>query len=58
MEPFARLVVGYHGCTERLARELLLGETPIGAWRPSSNDWDWLGYGIYFWEHAPDRALR
>jgi hypothetical protein len=25
---------------------------------PSQNEWDWLGYGIYFWEHAPERALR
>jgi hypothetical protein len=22
------------------------------------NEWDWLGHGIYFWEHAPERALR
>jgi hypothetical protein len=20
--------------------------------------WDWLGHGIYFWEHSPQRALR
>jgi predicted dehydrogenase len=30
----------------------------VGEWRPSSNDWDWLGHGIYFWERAPRRALR
>jgi hypothetical protein len=58
MEPFARLVVGYHGCPERFARELLTGKQLIRDWQPSTNDWDWLGHGIYFWEHAPQRALR
>jgi len=24
--------------------------------RPSSNLYDWLGHGIYFWEHGPQRA--
>jgi hypothetical protein len=24
----------------------------------SRNRWDWLGEGIYFWEHGPDRAWR
>jgi hypothetical protein len=58
MDPFARIVVGYHGCTEAFARRLLLGREPIRTWQPSRNDWDWLGHGIYFWEHAPERALR
>ena len=58
MERFERIVVGYHGCTEGFARELLLGDLPINRWRPSENRWDWLGHGIYFWEHAPKRALR
>jgi hypothetical protein len=58
MEPYARIVVGYHGCTTAFARGLLLGKRPIREWRPSTNDWDWLGHGIYFWEHAPERAFR
>jgi hypothetical protein len=58
MEPYARIVVGYHGCTQAFARGLLLGKQPIGEWAPSTNDWDWLGHGIYFWEHAPQRAFR
>jgi len=58
MDPFARIVVGYHGCTTAFARDLLLGRRRIGDWRPSQNDWDWLGHGIYFFEHAPERALR
>jgi hypothetical protein len=32
MEPFARTVVGYHGCTERFAKDLLLGKKPIREW--------------------------
>jgi len=58
MDPFARIVVGYHGCSEAFARRLLVGKKPIRLWRPSRNDWDWLGHGVYFWEHAPERALR
>jgi hypothetical protein len=58
MEPFARLVVGYHGCTEAFARGLLLGRKPIREWQASTNEWDWLGHGVYFWEHAPERAWR
>jgi hypothetical protein len=58
MERFARIIVGYHGCTREYARGLLLGEIPILDWKPSKNNWDWLGHGIYFWEHSPQRALR
>lgn len=58
MERFERIVVGYHGCTENFARDLLLGTVPISEWQPSTNRWDWLGNGIYFWEHSPARALR
>jgi hypothetical protein len=58
MEPFARIVIGYHGCTEAYAQDLLLGARALHEWRPSTNDWDWLGHGIYFWEHSPDRAMR
>jgi hypothetical protein len=58
VEQFARIVVGYHGCTEQFAKSLLLGNKPISDWRPSTNEWDWLGDGVYFWEHAPERALR
>jgi hypothetical protein len=58
MEPFARTLIGYHGCTEAFARELLVGTKAIADWQPSTNEWDWLGHGIYFWEHSPERALR
>jgi hypothetical protein len=48
MDQFARIVVGYHGCTDEFAREQLLGKLPISEWRPSVNVWDWLGHGISF----------
>jgi hypothetical protein len=58
MERFARIVVGYHGCSETFARKLLLGRQSISEWKMSDNRWDWLGKGVYFWEHSPERALR
>lgn len=58
MEKFARIVVGYHGCLRSFADAVLLGMSPISEWRQSQNTFDWLGDGIYFWEHSPGRALR
>ncbi|MEZ0231122.1 MAG: hypothetical protein ACAI25_21075 [Planctomycetota bacterium] len=45
--------MGYHGCERATARRVLLGEEEL---TPSSNDYDWLGHGIYFWEHGLARA--
>jgi hypothetical protein len=62
LDRFARVVLGYHGCitveSVDFARQLLDGSKPIAEWRPSANDYDWLGHGIYFWEHSPERARR
>ena len=46
-------VLGYHGCDKAVAEAVLAGE----AFRPSRNDYDWLGEGIYFWEVNPQRGL-
>ncbi len=51
---YDRMVIGYHGCDESVARAILAGETI----RPSENDYDWLGHGIYFWEFGLDRAIE
>jgi hypothetical protein len=51
---YSRFVVGYHGCDAALARRVLLGETTL---EPSNHKYDWLGRGIYFWEHGPARAF-
>jgi hypothetical protein len=47
-------VLGYHGCDRPVAERLLAGE----AFKPSENDYDWLGLGIYFWEANPKRGLE
>ena len=46
-------VLGYHGCDRRVGERLLEG-TPF---RPSDNEYDWLGPGVYFWEANPQRAF-
>lgn len=48
------LVLGFHGCAESTARRLLAGKP----FRPSRNDYDWLGQGIYFWESNPRRGME
>lgn len=58
MDKFARIVIGYHGCCRQFARDILLGDCQVSEWEPSENAYDWLGKGIYFWEHSPQRALR
>ncbi|HTU24657.1 MAG TPA: hypothetical protein VMF30_04630 [Pirellulales bacterium] len=50
--------MGYHGCHARYGEELLLGKTPVAEWKKSQNDFDWLGEGVYFWEHSLERAWQ
>ncbi len=52
---YQRLVIGYHGCDRTVAEDVLLRG---GTLKPSANPYDWLGKGIYFWEHGPDRGLE
>ena len=48
-------ILGYHGCDESIAERVLSGRQPL---RFSQNDYDWLGGGIYFWEHNAYRAYQ
>lgn len=48
-------VLGYHGCDSRVAAHVLAGKSHLKA---SHNDYDWLGDGIYFWEHNARRAFE
>lgn len=48
------LTLGFHGCTRQTALALLNNEDFI----PSTNDYDWLGAGVYFWEANPARGLE
>lgn len=47
-------VVAYHGCDEALGEAILAGKSKL---KPSENEYDWLGPGIYFWVDSPERGL-
>jgi hypothetical protein len=47
------LVLGFHGCDESIAKDVLSGKKQLN---PSNNSYDWLGHGMYFWENSPSRA--
>jgi hypothetical protein len=51
---YDRTILGYHGCDQTAAEQLLSGT----AFLPSTNQYDWLGRGVYFWEFGVDRAYR
>jgi len=52
---YQRTVIAYHGCDKSTADDVLFHGKQL---RPSENDYDWLGRGIYFWEHGPQRAFE
>ena len=47
-------ILGFHGCDQGLAEKIIKGQEHL---EQSTNDYDWLGHGIYFWENDPERAL-
>ena len=51
----SNLVVGFHGCDKSVVDAVIAGKTELLA---STNDYDWLGSGIYFWENNEDRAWQ
>jgi len=50
----ANLVLGFHGCEGSERDRLITDPTYI---RSSSESFDWLGHGMYFWENNPKRAM-
>jgi len=54
-ETYQRIVVGYHGCDAAVVERVLAGKALL---RLGTNAYDWLGEGIYFWEHGPQRAYE
>lgn len=50
------LVLGFHGCDQAVGEAVLCGKQTHLA--PSTNDYDWLGGGVYFWENDPQRAME
>lgn len=50
----SNLILGFHGCDKSVADKVIQGEIDL---LPSTNDYDWLGSGIYFWENNESRAF-
>ena len=50
------LVLGYHGCDASVGEKVLCGEDMH--LKLSTNKYDWLGDGVYFWENDPVRAME
>lgn len=48
-------VLGYHGCSTETGEAILTGRASM---TQSSNPYDWLGKGAYFWEANPHRGLE
>jgi hypothetical protein len=48
-------VYGFHSCDQSVGLKVLNGKETL---LPSTNPWDWLGEGIYFWEQNPGRAME
>lgn len=50
------LVLGFHGCDSSIGEAILRGEKDHLI--ASTEDYHWLGKGIYFWDSNPQRALE
>jgi hypothetical protein len=48
------LILGFHGTDQSVVDAVLKGEQDL---IPKNNPYDWLGYGVYFWDNSPSRAL-
>ncbi|MCC8028629.1 MAG: hypothetical protein LIO75_02320 [Lachnospiraceae bacterium] len=49
------LVLGFHGCRQDIFENVIYHGERLKA---SSNAYDWLGHGIYFWEQNYQRAYE
>ncbi len=50
----SNIVLAFHGCDKNICDSVVNG----GSLQPSTNDYDWLGHGVYFWESDPVRAYE
>lgn len=48
------LVFAFHGCDASVANEVIVNGASL---QPSTNNYDWLGSGVYFWEQNYGRAF-
>ena len=51
----SNLVIGFHGCDQSVVEAVIAGKTELLA---STNDYDWLGNGIYFWENNEEEMYN
>ena len=51
----SNLVIGFHGCDKSVIDAVVAGKTELLA---STNDYDWLGNGIYFWGNNDERTWQ
>ena len=49
------LILGFHGTDQSTVERVVMQGDKLKA---SNNLWDWIGHGIYFWEHSPSRAME
>lgn len=52
---YPSLLLAFHACDQSVGEKVLSGKARL---KPSRNDYDWLGHGIYFWENSPQRAAE
>ena len=52
----SRTVLGFHGCDKSIAEKILNSQNEHLS--NSTNTYDWLGNGIYFWLNDPQRAYE
>ena len=52
-EKLPNLVIGFHGCSQETYDNVILRHENL---KPSTNSYDWLGNGQYFWENNLTRA--
>jgi hypothetical protein len=48
-------VIGFHSCDQKVGEALIAGKIRL---KPSTNEYDWLGSGSYFWEGDLVRATE
>lgn len=47
-------IFGFHGCSKDVYEAVMYRNEPL---QRSTNEYDWLGNGIYFWENSYQRAV-
>ncbi|WP_343690104.1 hypothetical protein [Chitinophaga sp.] len=49
------LILGFHGCDQSIRDQIITGQMMLKA---SHNNYDWLGWGMYFWQNNYARAMN